>query len=885
MTTRVMTALRNLRRRSAVESQVDEEMRFHLDMETRKLVERGLSPEEARREALLAFGGVEKHKEASRDATGAPMIETLLQDVRYGIRGLKRNPFFAAAAVLTLALGIGANAAIFSVVHGVFLQALPYGGGERLVRLRQDAPGVNVSDSGFSPVEVADYAARNHTLSGLAEYHSMWFILLGKADPERVQTGVVAANYFDVLGVTPILGRSFRPGEDKPGSEPLLLLSYDYWMRSWGGDPKVVGRALKMNDRIHTVIGVLPPMPAYPDDNDIYMPVSACPFRGRPEVGHDRNARMVQVFARLKPDASVAAARADLGSIGKSLAAQYPGNYPPAGSGFAVTAVSLRDELTLAARPTFLVLFGIVGLVLLLACANVANLTLARLLKRQKELALRSALGAGRLRLARQLVTESTLVALAGGALGLLFASGGLRLLVSFAARFTPRAREIAIDGPVLVFALAVALVTGIAFGLIPAVSSRNSLTAALQDGGGRSTSGAGRHRMRSVLIVLQVAISFTLLIGAGLMIRSLWKLQGVDPGFKGGRVLTTRLDLNFSKYMDAARRWAFERQLLERMAGEPGVVTAAIAGSFPLNETAGPNNGRFEVEGRPAVSDDLRPQAEFQRVSSNYFSTIGVPLLKGRVFSAVDMPETLRVAVVSRSLARRFWETKDPIGARISMDRGKTWITIVGVAGDVRQYGLAAAPPEEIYVALPQYPTLSGSLLVRTTGSPLALSRIVRQTVHAIDPDQPIDRFQTLEQARSNALASPRLTATLLSLFAALALAVTSAGIAGVMAFTVGERTHEFGIRMALGALPGAVLNLVLREAMALVAAGLALGLVGAHLLARLMSSLLFEVNATDPPTFLAMSVVLVTVALLASFFPARRATTVDPMIALRSA
>jgi putative ABC transport system permease protein len=884
MTSRVKSAFRALLRGPAIESQLDEEMRFHIDMETRKLVERGLPPEEARREALLAFGGIEKHKEESRDATGAPVIETLLQDVRYGVRGLKRNPVFAAAAVATLALGIGANAAIFSVVHGVFLQALPYGGGDGLVRLRQDAPAINVTDAPFSPVELTDYAARNRTLAGLAEYHSMWFVLLGKSEPERVQTGVVAANYFDVLGVKPLLGRSFRAGEDEAGAEPLLLLSYDYWMRSWGGDPGVVGRALRMNDRIHTVIGVLPPMPAYPDDNDVYMPVSACPFRGRPEMNHDRTQRMVQVFARIKPGVSLAAARADLNGIGQGLATQYPEAYPAKGSGFVMGAVSLRDELTQSARPTFLVLFGIVGLVLLLACANVANLTLARLLRRRRELALRSALGAGRLRLARQLVTESTLVALAGGALGLLFASGGLRLLVAFAARFTPRAREIAIDGPVLLFALVVSLVTGIAFGLIPAVSARRSLTLALQEGGDRSTSGVVRHRMRSALIVLQVAISFTLLIGAGLMIRSLWKLQGVDPGFRVGRVLTTRLDLNFTKYTDAPRRWAFEKQVLERLAQQPGVVTAAISGSFPLNET-GPNSGRFEIEGRRAASDDLRPQAEFQRVSSDYFSTIGVPLLSGRVFAASDSPETPRVAVISRSLARRFWETKDPVGERISFDRGKSWIAIVGVAGDVRQYGLAAAPPDEIYLALPQFPTLSGSLLVRTTGSPLALSRLVRETVHSIDPDQPVDRFRTLEEARSNSLASPRLTATLLSLFAALALAVTSAGIAGVMAFTVGERTHEFGIRMALGAEPGSVLTLVLRQAMTLVAAGLALGFVGAHLLARLMSGLLFEINATDPPTFLAMSVVLVVVALTASFFPARRATSVDPMIALRSA
>ena len=388
---------------------------------------------------------------------------------------------------------------------------------------------------------------------------------------------------------------------------------------------------------------------------------------------------------------------------------------------------------------------------------------------------------------------------------------------------------------------------------------------------------------MRSALIVLQVAISFTLLIGAGLMIRSLWKLQGVDPGFAIGRVLTTRLDLNFTKYTNNARRWAFEKQILERLAAQPGVLSAAIAGSFPLNET-GPNSGRFEIEGKPVPNEDLRPQAEFQRVSSDYFSTIGVPLLSGRAFTSADTDETPQVAVVSRSLARRFWDAKQPIGQRISFDSGKTWITIVGIAGDVRQYGLAAAPPDEIYLALPQFPTLSGSLLVRTSGSPLSLTRTVAATVHSIDPDQPVDRFRSLDEARSNALASPRLTATLLSLFAGLALAVTCAGLAGVMAFTVGERRQEFGIRMALGAEPRSVLRLVLNQAMKLVLAGLALGLVGAHVLARLMSDLLFEVRATDPPTFLAMSVVLVAVALLASFFPARRATTVDPMTALRS-
>jgi predicted permease len=884
MAWRVWTALRSLAHRRAIEAQLDEEMRFHLAMETRKLAERGLSPEEARREALLAFGGVEQHKEECRDATGAPWIDTLWQDVRYGVRGLRRNPVFAAAAVATLALGIGANTAIFSVVHGVFLQALPYGGGDRLVRLRQDAPGIGVSDEAFSVPEIRDYAARNRTLTGLAEYHSMWFILLGKDEPLRVTTGVVSASYFDLLGVRPLYGRTFRRGEDQPGAEPVLVLSHDFWMRSFGGDPKIVGRTFRMNDRIHTVIGVLPPLPAYPDENDLYMPVSACPFRSRPVNDLDRTRRIVQVFGRIKPAVSLAAARADLGGIAQSLAREHPEAYPPPGNGFTVSAVPLSEELTREARTTFLVLTGIVGLVLLLACANVANLTLARLLKRRRELALRSALGAGRLRLARQLVTESSLLALIGGALGLVFAYAGHNLLIAFAARFTPRAREIAIDGPVLVFALAVSLVTGIAFGLIPLRSSRQDLSDALQEGGSRSTSGGARHRMRGALIVLQVAISFTLLIGAGLMIRSLWKLQGVDPGFQTEHVLTSRLDLNFTRYTDASKQWAFEKQLIERLGTQPGVVGVAISGSFPLNDS-GPNNGRFELEGQPAAADDLRPQADFQRASNDYFRVIGVPILAGRPFTAADSPEAPQVAVVSRSLARRLWNGKVPVGTRITMDHGKTWITIVGVAGDVRQHGLAETPSDQVYVALAQFPALSGTLLARSAGSPFALSRAIREAVASIDPEQPVDRFRSLEQVRSNALASPRLTATLLALFAALALGVTSAGIAGVMAFTVGERTREFGIRMALGARPGSVLGLVLRQSMKLVAAGLALGLILAHLLARLMTGLLFEVNATDPPTFLAMSAVLAAVALLASFLPARHATAVDPMIAVRSA
>jgi putative ABC transport system permease protein len=881
---RLLAAWRALFERSDLEREMDEEMRFHIEMETHKNVERGLSPEQARTEALRRFGGLDKQKEECRDAGGTRLLESLLQDIRMTFRGLRKNPGYAAAAAATLALGIGANVAVFSVVHAVFLQALPYGGGDRLVRLRQDAPAIGVEDAPFSPLEVADYASQNRTLTGVAEYHSMSFILLGRAEPERVRTGVVSANFFDLMGVRPQLGRAFLPGEDAHGAEPVLLLSHEYWQRSHGGDPKIVGRVFKMNDKLHTVVGVLPPMPQYPEEIDVYMPTSDCPFRASAAASNDRSARMVLLFGKLKPQSSLRAVQQDLAAIAQRLALAYPNAYPKSASGFSVKAVPLREELTRRARPTFLILLATVSLVLLLSCANVANLTLARHLRRHREVALRTALGAGRARLIRQMLTESTVLGLVGGCLGLLLAAGSLRLLVAFAARFTPRASEISIDTPVLLFALGVSIATGVLFGLLPALSPGENILAALHDGGSRSTAGAARHGLRQALIVVQVAVSFMLLIGAGLMLRSLQKLQRVDPGFRTDRVYTMRIALNFTKYRDLGRRRIFHQRLLESLSSRREIGSFAVAGTLPLNQDFGPQNSRFEIEGQPAPSQDLRPQADFQQVSIDYFSTIGIPLMRGRNFAASDLADRPLVAIIDQTMARHWWGDEDSVGRRITVDRGKTWITIVGVAGDVRQYGLDQKPGDQVYLALDQFPALAGSLLVRSSTDPLSLNRLVRRTVHAIDPDQPVDRFATLEQARANALASPRLTSILLSIFALLALLITSAGIAGVIAFSVSERTQEFGIRMALGAEPRQVIGMVLRQGMTLVGAGLALGFVGAHLLAGMMSRLLFEVRATDPPTFLAMSVILAAVAAAACFVPARRVTAVDPMLALRA-
>jgi predicted permease len=751
-----------------------------------------------------------------------------------------------------------------------------------------DAPGAGIKDGHFSPPEVEDFRTRTRTLDAVAEYHSMWFVLLGRAEPERVQTGVVSANFFDLLGVQPILGRTFLPGEDRHGAEAVLVLSHNYWMRAFGGDPSVVGKVFQMNDHPHTVIGVLPPIPGYPEDNDIYMPTSACPFRSDPAMENDRDSGMLVAFARLKAGASLPGARRDLEDLAGRLSRDYPKSYPPS-IHLALSPLPLSEELTRTARPTFLLLFGTVALVLLLACANVANLMLARLVRREKEMALRSALGAGRGRLVRQLLTESVLLALAGGALGLVVAAAGRGLLVHFAERFTPRAAEIAISGPVLLFSLGISLVVGIGLGLVPALSPRRSLSSALQDGRERGSSGPKSSRVRNLLIVTQVAISFVLLCGAGLMLRTLWKLSSVDPGFRTERVLTSRLDLNFTRYKTEDDQRGFHRRLLEKLAAEPGVASVALSGTILLNEGGRANNGRFRIDGRPPVAEDALPRADFQHVSADYFRTIGVPIVRGRGLEAGDRAGAATVAVINQSMATHFWPGEDPVGRRITVGgRGAaepTTFTIVGVVGDIRQYGLAAAPVDQAFVSLDQFPWNSATLLMRTSVDPSRMERIVRAAVHGVGPDQPVDRFRTLEQVRSGALASPRLTAILLSLFAGLALVVTATGIAGVIGFSVGQRRQEFGIRMALGALPEGVQRMVLGQGMRPVAAGLALGLAGAIVVTRLWASLLYEVSPTDPPTYFVVAFVLAAVAALACFLPARRATAVDPMVALRSA
>ena len=813
--------------------------------------------------------------------------QILKSDCGYALRMMQKNPGFTAVAILTLALGIGANTAIFSVVHSVLLRPLPYPQAQQLIFIRQQEKKLGIEDLSFSVKEIEDYRAQNRTLSGLVEYHAMSFTLFGHGDPERVRTGVVSANYFDLFGIQPLLGRTFLPDDDKLGAPPVLLLSYEYWKNNFGSDPGIVGKTFEMNDKVHTVVGVLPPVPQYPNENDVYMSTSACPFRSSKMHLEDRDMRMMKIFGRLKPGVTVAQASADAATIAAGLKVAYPKSYPE-NAGFTSVATPLQQELTKDARPTLLLLLGAAAFVLLIACANVANLTLARMARRERELAVRSALGAGRSRILRQLLTESSLLAFAGGVLGLLLAYGSLALLTDFVGRLTPRAREIHIDSEVLLFTLAAALGTSIIFGTLSAIFSRANLTSSLKDGSTGAGSGRQQNRVRSALIVCQIAFSFMLLIGAGLMIRSLFKMQQVDAGIIPARVLALRTTFNWSKYTEADKTNLVVQKLLNRVKSEPGVLSAAISSRYPFEPemiTDGPESVsfQFQIEGRALESGQAPPVGTFAAVSPDYFKTLGVPLKEGRLLEETDKDKAPYVAVINEAAKRQFWPNEDPIGKRVSGDGGEHWVNIVGVVGDVREFGLDHAPTAEFYASQAQN-AQPATLIVRTISEPRSMAQALTRAVHDVDPQTAVTHILTLEQARYESMASPRVTASLLGIFAGLALLIATAGIGGIMALMVSQRVREIGIRIALGARPASILQMVLGQGLVLTVLGIGIGIVGAVALAGLVKSLLFEVPPTDILTFSGVGLTLLIAAALASYLPARRAATVDPNEALRA-
>src|SRR5579871_811978 len=805
---------------------------------------------------------------------------TFIQDLRYGFRMLRKNPGFTVVALLALALGIGANTALFSVVYGVLLKPLPYAQGKELVVLQQDFPKANVMNVGFSVKELQDYREQAKSLAQIEEYHQMSFILLDGQEPDEVRTGVVSAHFFDLLGIKPYLGRFFNSADDTSGADAVLVLSYDFCKTRYGGDAGIIGRHFRMNDKVHTVIGVLPPVPQYPRENDVYMPSVACPFRSAPDTIATRSARMMRAFGRLKPGADVRSGNVDVSVVASRLRQEYPDDYP-ATRGLTATMDGLQNQLTQQVRPMLLVLLGTAGLVLLIACANVANLALARMMRREQEMAVRAALGASRGRLVRQLLTESTLLSLGGGALGLLLASACLKLLVKFIGRFTTRAAEVGISAEVLLFTLGISILTGLIFGSIPALSQRLNLVNALKEGRTAATMKRSGFSMRNMLVAGQVALSFVLLIGAGLMVRSFVKLQQVNAGYNPENVLTANVPLNFSKYNNQATLAFFDR-VMRKLEGTPGILAVGVNNGAPLAPSM-PMSTTFIVEGRAVNEREALPNTDVQFVSPGSMQLLGIPLISGRFFTPHDNADSPEVAIISRSLAQHFFPTEDPLNKRISPDNGKTWVMIVGVVGDVKFYGLDQETKDTAYVSFAQTP-MGGTLLVKTAGNPMNYAQQVREAVLSVDPEQPVNGIQTLEELRGDTLVQSRLTALLLALFAGLALAIAATGLSGVTALMVSQRTREIGIRMALGAQSNEMLRMVLLQGMTVIGVGLGAGIVAALIFSGVMKTLLFQTTVNDPLTFIGVAAMFLAVGLAASYVPARRVTQVDPLIALRS-
>ena len=799
-------------------------------------------------------------------------MDTMLRDIRYGLRGLLKRPGFTIVALLALALGIGANTAIFSLVNAVVLQPLPYHEPDQLVWGWGNFPGGNRAS--VSPADYLDFRNQNKTFEQLGAMGSMPrpVNLTGSGEPERLMASVVTGNFFQTLGVTPALGRGFSLDNEKPGSDQVTVLSYALWQKRFAGNPGIVNQRILLDGKSFEVIGVMSKDITFPQTVELWVPMN---FDADPEM-KVRAAHFIRPIGRLKQGVTLAQAQADTDGIAAQLAQQFPAS----NTGWNLRLEPLRERLIGSGKTTLFILFGAVGFVLLIACANVANLLLVRAAAREKEVALRTALGASRLRIIRQLLTESLLLALVGGALGALIATWGIDLLVMLTRDSIPPTAVVKIDVTVLAFTFGISLLTGLLFGIAPALRTvKLNLSDTLKEGGRSGGEGALRNRTRSLLVVFESAVAVVLLVAAGLLVRSLIALQNTNPGFDANNVLTLRIDLSRSKYDRPEKTANFWQDLEQRLGGLPGVETAGFITELPLSGQM--NDAPFTVEGRPPVSPEQKFGADFRRVNQNYFQALRIPLLRGRNFTEQEVRDSAPVIVVSQALVDAAFPNEDALGKRLLTVLSETPFEIIGIVGDIRHRAMEFQPYAAMY--LPTYRPGGTNVVVRTQGDPLSLGPAVRKEVQAIDPDQPVSALRTMDDWITRSTATPRYRTTLLALFAALAMVLAATGIYGVMSYSVAQRTHEIGVRMALGARRPAVLALIIREGMLLVVAGLAIGLAGAFALTRVMSSLLFGVTAKDPITFVVVAILLSLVALIACYVPAQRATRIDPLEALR--
>ena len=867
---------RNLLHKPRMERDLGDEVRSYVEMLTDEKVRAGLSPLEARRRALIELGGVEQVKEQVREIRIGTLLETLFQDLRYGVRTLAKNPGFTAVAVLALALGIGANSAIFSVVYGVLFRPLPYSAADRLALVYMRFSPQNTEHGTMSIADYLDWKAQNRAFEDPALFsHSGWlFEITGAGDPEQVPGAVASAGFFSVLQASPLIGRVFHAGEDRPTSAPVVVLSEALWRRRFGGDPNVMGRPVKLRGTQCTIIGVMPASFRFPSDSELWVNLRINPPTRRgpfPFIG----------IGRLKPGITFEQAQAETNAIGRGIEQAFPKNY----TRLTLPVVPLREALVGDVRLALLVVFGAVFFVLLIAVVNVANLLLARAATREREIALRLSLGAGRTRLVRQLLTESIVLALLGGLAALALANAGIDLLRVWNPGNLPRIEDVHLDARVLAFTFFIALVAGVLFGLAPALqSSRADFTTALKQGSRGGTAIALRRRTHAALVVAEIALSFMLVIGAGLLLRSFTLLENVRPGFEAPpqNVLTMRISPSASRFADERSGIALYQQLLERLRGLPGVESVAVSDSRPPDRRA--DYDTFQIEGQ-AWTEAAFPATTVALASPGYFRTLGIPVLKGRHFDDRDTLDSPGVVIISESIARRYFPNQEPVGRHLKQsgpDNKDPWLEIVGVVADVKYTGLNSKSEPAYYRPHAQSYDRNMWLLVRSAAT-ATMAPLVRRELHAIDDEATVNDVGTLAQAMSDSVAQPRFRTALIGLFAGIALLLASIGIYGVIAYGVAQRTNEIGIRIALGASRADVLRLVTRQGAGFALAGITLGLVGALPLTRLISGLLFSVSPIDPLTFGGVSLLWIAVAMLASFIPARRATKIDPLAALR--